>query len=83
MKESTKKYTDYELFTEIRYGREWLVQSHYGKEDIEEFIGAKLSKVDWGEFIDIADKCFEQVKYDLIHHIIDVYKEKYFDVNDR
>jgi hypothetical protein len=66
------KMTDWEILTYLRQNREWMVQSHYSKHDIENMYGITFdSEEDWIEFTNRACESFDYVKHDLMSVIVD------------
>jgi len=69
-----KKIDDWTLLTYLRDNRNWMVQSHYAREDIEHMLGIKFTKSEWYSFTSFACDSFEYCKSDIMDAILDCWK---------
>ncbi len=67
---------DWDILTYLRINRNWMVQSHYSREDIESMYGLTLSDDDWCSFTEHACDAFDYVKEDVMDLIVETFEEK-------
>jgi len=65
-----KKIDDWTLLTYLRDNRNWMVQSHYAREDIEHMLGSKFTKSEWYSFTSFACDKFDFCKCQLMYQIL-------------
>jgi len=72
-----RKMKDWEILEYLRYERNWMVQSHYSREDIEKYFGHLLrggrgfqNDDEWAEFCEFACDYFDNVKEGLMRVIV-------------
>lgn len=66
-----EKMNDWEILTYLREERNWMVQSHYSREDIAEYFNKTFTDDEWCEFCEFACDCFDNVKKEIMDTIVD------------
>ena len=66
---------NWDILTYLRLKRNWMVQSHYSREDIERDFGLKFKNdLEWEEFTDFACDEFDNVKHDLMYATVEAFE---------
>ncbi len=70
-----KEMSNWEILTYLRLERNWMVQSHYSREDIEELYELKFTDDEWSEFTEFACDSFENFSEGIMSSIIECWNE--------
>lgn len=76
MKNNINEMKDWEILQYLRHNRKWMVQSHYSKEDIENFMGKTMDEKEWLNFTTFACDSFDYSKEALMETIISNYRKE-------
>jgi len=75
-KKEIEDLKDWDILKYLRLQRNWMVQSHYSREDIERDFSHKFADdVEWADFTDFACNSFDNAKYDLMNTMIREFEE--------
>ena len=74
-----EKMRDWDILDYLRYDRNWMVQSHYSREDIEGMYGITFTDNLWYHFCKFSCKCFDYIKESDMNAIIDNWNPKEFE----
>ena len=66
---------NWDILTYLRLKREWMVQSHYTREDISRNFDKDFSDEEWEAFCEIACDSFDNVKVEIMTAIIELWDE--------
>lgn len=66
---------NWDILKYLRLKREWMVQSHYTREDISRNFGKDFSDEEWENFCGIACDSFDNVKVEIMTAIIELWDE--------
>lgn len=69
------KMENWDILTYLRLKREWMVQSHFTREDISRNFGKDFSDEEWEDFCVIACDAFDNVKVEIMAAIIELWDE--------
>jgi hypothetical protein len=67
---------DWDILTYLRLNRNWMVQSHYSRRDIESIYEIKFTDLEWEDFTDFACDKFDYMKENNMDLIIDFWLEE-------
>lgn len=71
-----KKIDNWTLLTYLRENRNWMVQSHFSRKDIEHMRGSKFTNSEWSNFTIFSCDSFEYCKSDIMDTILDCWKSE-------
>lgn len=66
---------NWDILKYLRLKREWMVQSHYTREDISHNFGKDFSDEEWETFCEIACDSFDNIKVEIMTAIIELWDE--------
>ena len=69
-----KKIKNWTLLTYLRENRNWMVQSHFNRKDIEHIRGSKFTNSEWSNFTSFACDSCEYCKSDIMDAILYCWK---------
>jgi hypothetical protein len=76
MKKKIEDLKDWDILTYLRLQRNWMVLSHYSREDIERDFGHKFADdEEWADFTAFACNIFDNVKHDLMINMIRLFEK--------
>jgi len=67
---------DWDILMYLRIERNWMVQSHYCRSDIEEMYEITFTDDKWEEFTNFACDLFDNVKKEMMDDIVECWLER-------
>ena len=71
-----EKMENWDILTYLREERNWMVQSHYTREDIAEYFNKTFTDDEWSEFCEFACDSFDIVKEEIMVAIVEGFRKK-------